>query len=161
MEKDDWDALSSDDLPQVADELMLWPDQCVGVTPRCYSVNDEAIRDTLIRLFADGDKIPMEATHVKVDCRGDAVALSHVVYAFADRFEKSTPTIIAWVVTVLVFGFVATFGLCYGCFRLFDHRTSSRNYAAVASALPANDDHYMHDGEATKEEFREDYKTIH
>lgn len=52
--KGDWDELSSDDLPQLADDLFLWPDQCVGVAPQCYDLNapDTAIiRQALERLF--------------------------------------------------------------------------------------------------------------
>jgi hypothetical protein len=64
-------------------------------------------------------------------------------------------------VTVLVFGFVATFGLCYGCFALFNHRAGYRHYAAVASAVPgAYDESDLHNGEAAKE-FRDDYKIVH
>lgn len=132
MTKDDWDKISSDDLPS-AEELMLWPDQCVGVGPRCYTVDNEAIEATLFRLFADGEKIPAEATHVQVDCRGDALALSRLTYAFADGFAKSTPTIVAWIITVLVFGFVATIGCVYGCFRVYrETKSSKHNFTAVA-----------------------------
>jgi len=142
--EDDWDELSSDDLPKSAEELMLWPDQCVGVGPRCYSIEDKAIEDTLFRLFADGDKIPAGATHVQVDCRGDAVALSRLAYAFADGFEKSTPTIIAWLVTVLTFGFVAMLGCVYGCFRICRKTSRPHEYTISATAkdykaLPVGD----------------------
>ena len=78
FDKDDWDSMSSDDIPS-AEDMMLWPDQCVGYTPRCYSVADSspAIQDTLARLFPSG--IPENATHIKVDWRGDAAALTRVM----------------------------------------------------------------------------------
>jgi hypothetical protein len=115
FDKDNWDDMSSDDLPEIADKLMLWPDQCVGVTPRCYSVQDTAIRETLFKHFND---IPEGATHVQVNCQSDAMELSRLVYSFADGFEKSMPTIIAWMTTVILFSLVASLWCCYGCFRL-------------------------------------------
>ena len=138
----DWDDMSSDDLPQVADGLMLWPDQCVGVTPRCYAIDDEAIRDTLHKLF-EKTGIPKTATHVQVDCRGDALELSRLVYSFADGFEKSLPTIIFWTVTVCLLSLVATLWCCYGCFRLCSGTTSRKpQYHVVATASPVEANGY-------------------
>ena len=138
-ERDDWDELSfssSDDFQEIADQLMLWPDQCVGYTPRCYEVADPLIKDILTGLFAD-DGIPEGAEFVSVNCQADAVAASRVVYAFASGLEKSTPTIIAWLVTVVLFALVASLWCCYGCFRLClcRPRDSSVSYAAVASPV--------------------------
>jgi hypothetical protein len=136
-----WDDMSSDDLPEIMDKLLLWPDQCVGVTPRCYSVNDAAIRDTLSKLFTE---IPEGATHVQVNCQSDAMALSRVVYAVADGFEKSMPTIIAWMTTVILFSLVATLWCFYGCFRLVYHCNSSNrgnntpSIVVAARAHPVN-----------------------
>jgi hypothetical protein len=126
FDKDDWDEMSSDtDIADITDKLMLWPDQCVGITPRCYSVQDPAIHDTLYKLF---EEIPEGATHVQVNCQSDAMELSRVVYAFADGFEKSMPTIIAWMTTVILFSLVASLWCCYGCFRLC--RGGPRNITA-------------------------------
>mmetsp|Transcript_22191 Transcript_22191/g.36733 ORF Transcript_22191/g.36733 Transcript_22191/m.36733 type:complete len:260 (+) Transcript_22191:56-835(+) len=123
FDKDDWDNTSSDDFPD-ADELMLWPDQCVGVDSRCYSLDemDSNMKDVLSRIF---DEVPQGATHVQVDCRGDAVQLSRVVYAFADRFEKGTPTIMAWMVTVVLVFAASTMWCCYGCCSLFSRRNQN------------------------------------
>jgi len=126
---DHLDQMSSDDLPEIVDKLMFWPDQCVGVTPRCYSVQDPAIRDTLYKLFED-DMIPEGATHVQVNCQSDAMEWSRVIYAFADGFEKSIPTIIAWMTTVILFSLVASLWCCYGCFRLCRGGGSSRTMVA-------------------------------
>jgi hypothetical protein len=115
MSKNDWDSLNGQDFSVIADKLMLWPDQCVGVTPRCYAIDDIAIRDTLSRLF---DQFPQGATHVQVNCQADALELSRVVFSFADGLEKSTPTIIAWMVTVLTLAIVALAWCGYGCLRL-------------------------------------------
>jgi hypothetical protein len=126
IEKDDWDSLSSDDMPDF-DDLMLWPDQCVGVAPRCYQLGkDEIITDTLNGLFPDGT--PEEATHVRVDCRADAMELSRVAYGFASGAEKSLPTIVAWMVTVLVLFLVAMSFCCYGCLRLCFCSTRNEDY---------------------------------
>jgi hypothetical protein len=133
-----WDDMSSDDLPEIIDKLLLWPDQCVGVTPRCYSINDAAIRETLSKLFKE---IPEGATHVQVNCQSDAMALSRVVYSLADGFEKSMPTIIAWMVTVILFSLVATLWCFYGCFRLVYHCSNHSNtpsIVATARAHPVN-----------------------
>ena len=122
IDKDDWGSLSSDDIPDF-DELMLWPDQCVAVTPRCYKLRaNEDIDDALSKLFpAIGDGsggIPMEATHVRVDCRTDAMELSRVAYSFASGAEKSIPTLLVWITTVLLL-FVAAMSLCCcGCFSV-------------------------------------------
>jgi hypothetical protein len=132
--KDDWDELSSDDLPKTAEELMLWPDQCVAYEKRCYGVDDKAVSDTLHSLFPA--KIPDTATHVSVDCRGDAVQLSRVVYAAADGLERSMPTIIAWMVTVIALAFVATLWCCYACFRLAHGPSRSRRSYRLVSATP-------------------------
>jgi hypothetical protein len=116
IDKDDWDSLSSDDLPDF-DELMLWPDQCVAVAPRCYKLGEnEGMTDTLSRLFPDGT--PVSASHVRVDCRADAMELSRVAYSFASGAEKSMPTIVAWMTTVVLLFLVAISFCCYGCFRL-------------------------------------------
>jgi len=113
MDSDDWSSDSFDSFDEIADKLMLWPDQCVGVASRCYGVNDEEVADKLQQLFPDG--IPIEATHVQVDCTNDAMQLSNLVYAAADGFEKSTPTLIMWFLTLVVFAFVSTLACCYGC----------------------------------------------
>jgi hypothetical protein len=139
FDEDDWDGMSSDDLPEIADTLMLWPDQCVGVTPRCYSIHDPVIHESLFKLFDKDDggmmsmnsRIPEGATHVQVNCQSDAMELSRVVYGFADGFEKSMPTIIAWLTTVILFSLVATLWCCYGCFRL------CRGTPRAAMAAPA------------------------
>jgi hypothetical protein len=135
FDKGDWDEMSSDDLPEIADTLMLWPDQCVGVTPRCYSIHDPVIHETLFKLFnKDGEmmsRIPDGATHIQVNCQSDAMELSRLVYGFADGFEKSMPTIIAWLTTVILFSLVATLYCCYGCFRL------CRGPPRAAMAAPA------------------------
>ena len=115
---------SFDDVPDF-DDLMLWPDQCVGVAPRCYQLGkDEDITDTLGGLFPDG--IPEEATHVRVDCRVDAMELSRLAYSFASGAEKSIPTIVAWMVTVLALFLVAMSFCCYGCLRLCFCSTSNK-----------------------------------
>jgi hypothetical protein len=116
IDKDDWDSLSSDDLSDF-DELMLWPDQCVAVASRCYKLGEnEEMTDTLSRLFPDGT--PVSASHVRVDCRADAMELSRAVYSFASGAEKSMPTIVAWMVTVVLLFLAAISLCCYGCFRL-------------------------------------------
>jgi hypothetical protein len=124
FDKDEWDNISSDDIPD-ADELMLWPDQCVGVGPRCYSLDEmnSDMKDILSRLF---DEIPEGATHVQVDCRSDALELSRAMYALADGFEKSTPTIIAWMVTIVLLFAASTMWCCYGCCALFSRGSRDR-----------------------------------
>jgi hypothetical protein len=102
------------------EEILLWPDQCVGVTPRCYAVDNEAIHETLTRIFSKnhGPIIPEGATHVRVDCRGDAVALTRVVYAMAEGLEKSVVMLIAWLVTAMLLSLMlGTCCLC-ACLRL-------------------------------------------
>jgi len=117
IKRDDWDELSSDDIPDF-DELMLWPDQCVGVMPRCYELGTaETIDETLEKLFPNGT-IPSEASHVRVDCRVDAMQLSQLAFSFASGAEKSLPTIIAWILTVILAFLVAVLFCCYGCCRL-------------------------------------------
>lgn len=115
----DWDSNAWDehtDWKQVAQKLFLWPDQCVGVGPRCYALTDATIFQAVQPFFADG--IPQGATHVQVDCQADAAMLSRTAYALADGLEKSTPTIIAWMVTVVLLTIVALAWCLYGCARL-------------------------------------------
>jgi hypothetical protein len=116
----DWDDMDDEDWPS-PDELMLWPDQCVGVSPRCYFINEEINNESVVsilqRLFENGT-IPSNATHVQVDCRADAVALSKLVYAVSDSFQKSMPYVIACAATVLIILLVALMCCCYGCARL-------------------------------------------
>ena len=139
FDKNNWNELSSDDMPDV-DDLMLWPDQCVGVGPRCYSISssdNHTFSDVLDRLFPD-DGIPIGATHVEVDCRADAMELSRVSYAFASGLEKN--------VAYIVYGFVAlcltvilVLSLCfYGCFRLcFRPNEAKQKYVSAYYAVPA------------------------
>ena len=119
LDKNDWDSDDWDgkDWNQIAQKLFLWPDQCVGVGPRCYALtDDETIFQAVQPFFPDG--IPMGATHVQVDCQADAAMLSRTAFALADGFEKSTPTIIAWMVTVVLVTIVALAWCIYGCARL-------------------------------------------
>ncbi|CAB9520136.1 expressed unknown protein [Seminavis robusta] len=120
LDEDGW---SSDDFPS-GEDLLLWPDQCVGVTPRCYSVNDEAIHETLTRIFSSGG-IPEDATHVRVDCRSDAMALSRAIDAFADNIDKLdfdlervATIVVAWLVTVFLVALVLAMWCMYACLRL-------------------------------------------
>jgi len=141
--KEDWEKLSSNDMP-TAEDLMLWPDQCVGIKPRCYSTSESspAIQDTLARLFSSGG-IPQDATHVIVDCRGDAAALSRVVYAMAGGLETSAPTLMAWMVTVLLVSTVMGMWCIYACLRLCgcNNGDGSRrpNYYNKKAAIPNYD----------------------
>jgi hypothetical protein len=127
MDKDDWDEIDIDDFDEVADKLLLWPDQCVGVQARCYSIEIVETRETLNRIFVN--KIPKGATHVHVNCQNDAVALSRFVYAFADGFEKSMPTIIFWSVTVVLFSLVASLWCCFACIRLCQRCGETRTHS--------------------------------
>jgi hypothetical protein len=126
---DSWD---DKDWEEIAQKLLFWPDQCVGVVPRCYTIGEDArILEVLHRII---DDIPDTATHVQVNCQADAMELSRVVYAFADGFERSAPYIIAWFITVCLFAIVALAWCSYACFRLC-HGPPRREYHAV-SATP-------------------------
>jgi hypothetical protein len=129
FDKDDWDSMSQDDIPS-AEELMFWPDQCVGAVPRCYAIADSnvAIKDTLAKLFPDG--LPEEATHVRVDCTGDAVELSRLVYSFANVFDKNARTIMALMATVLLFSIVLAMWCIYACLHLC-FQPSTKNFRAA------------------------------
>ena len=149
----DWDDMSSDDFDEVADNLMLWPDQCVGVQPRCYSVQDPAIRDTLTNLF--DNKLPTDATHIKVDCRNDAMELSRAVYSFAHSFEKSLPTLILWALTVVLLSLVAFLWCCYACFRLCVGRRQSK--IVVTTPIIRTDYMSVEDSKECEMLLRKDY----
>ncbi len=137
MDKDDWDDLSSEDIPDY-DKLMLWPDQCVGVAPRCYAMQasnpasnstTDKLLETLRRLFPDG--IPAEATHVQVDCRVDGMELSRVAYSLAGGAEKSIPVIAAWMITVVLLFVLGMSYCCFGCVTLcFRPQSRGKNYQA-------------------------------
>jgi hypothetical protein len=154
FDKDDWDSMSSDDIPS-AEDMMLWPDQCVGAVPRCYNLaeaNDD-IKDTLARLFPDGT--PDDATHVRVDCTGDAAALSRVIYSFADGFEKSAPYLIASVVTFVLLILVLAMWCIYACLRLCmgPQSKTACDYEPVmvrGKAIPTSDYKVMEEGNAEK-----------
>ena len=157
--EDDWNDISNDDdFDEFADKLMLWPDQCVGVKPRCYSIQDPLIRDTLAELF--DDRIPMDATHVEVDCRNDAMELSRAVYSFADGLDKHLPTIILWALTVILFSLVASLWCCYACFRACSERRIRRDCSIVITT-PLKRTDYMSDKHSKECEMllRKDYGT--
>eukprot|EP00543_Licmophora_paradoxa_P002727 CAMPEP_0202443990 /NCGR_PEP_ID=MMETSP1360-20130828/3158_1 /ASSEMBLY_ACC=CAM_ASM_000848 /TAXON_ID=515479 /ORGANISM="Licmophora paradoxa, Strain CCMP2313" /LENGTH=264 /DNA_ID=CAMNT_0049059853 /DNA_START=45 /DNA_END=839 /DNA_ORIENTATION=+ len=129
----DWNQMSSDDLPN-ADDLMLWPDRCVGVAPRCYPIVDgsnEAIHATLSKLF---DEIPMEATHVRVDCRADGLAISRTVYAVAEGLEIAGPTLTLWALTL----FVVFFSSLFLCFATCLYCCCGRRKVGVSSYVAEN-----------------------
>jgi len=134
--KNDWDSIDWDDQnwDEIAHKLFLWPDQCVGVGPRCYGLTDNTIFDALNPLFSK-NSIPDGATHVQVNCQADAWQLSRTVFAFADGFEKSMPTIIAWVVTMVLLTIVALAFCIYGCVRLCRRRPRDREYRVHAVPL--------------------------
>lgn len=132
IDEDDWDELSSDDIPDW-DNLMLWPDQCVGVEPRCYAFNDISHRTAnngtdmmavLQGLFPD--EIPDGATHVQVDCRVDAMELSRVAYSVASGVEKGLGFAIAVFLFVILLFVVGMSFCCYGCFRVCFPKEESR-----------------------------------
>lgn len=151
IEKDDWDDLSTDDIPDF-DELMLWPDQCVGVTPRCYALQapspasnstTDKLLETLRRLFPH--EIPSEATHVQVDCRVDSMELSRVAYSLAGGAESSLPFIAAWMATLILLFVLGMSYCCFGCLALcFRHQTKGKNhraYYAIPDIAIAGDDY--------------------
>merc|ERR1712151_32095 len=113
----DWDQLTWEDIPN-EEELMLWPDQCVGVVPRCYDIKDPLIQGKLTEIFQNAGGYPDSATHVKVDCRNDAVELSKLAYGVAGGFEKSSLTLMAWILTITLLSSVLTLWCCYGCCKL-------------------------------------------
>ena len=45
-------------------------------------------------IYFKSGTIPENATHVRVDCRSDALAASRTIYALADGLQKSLPTLI-------------------------------------------------------------------
>lgn len=148
MDEDDWGTLSSEDFPDV-DQLMLWPDQCVGVAPRCYSLHDpisslsknqSTILDSLVRLFPDG--IPDGSTHVQVDCRSDALELSRVAYSVANGFEKGFGFVVVIMMTVFLLFIVSMSFCCYGCFRLcFPRRSAKEHVGPVYYAVQADSEY--------------------
>jgi hypothetical protein len=153
IDKDDWDELSSDDIPDW-DDLMMWPDQCVAVEPRCYPIrettlpskNETDLMEVLLSLFPDG--IPNEATHVQVDCRVDAMELSRVAYSVANGVEKGLGFAIALFLAVILLFIVAMSFCCYGCFHLcFSRRRSQENMVPIYHAVPASSE-FASDGMA-------------
>jgi hypothetical protein len=162
IDRDDWDELSSQDIPDF-DELMLWPDQCVGVSARCYalesypsssvtsnktsSVDIESsfkVLEALGRLLPDG--IPAGATHVQVDCRADAMELSRVAFAVASGLEKSIPVTAAWISFLILLLVLGMSFCCCGCFRLCGahRRSTGQNYLSyhvIPGSAVADDDY--------------------
>jgi len=168
IDKDDWDSLSSDEFPNFED-LMLWPDQCVGVAPRCYSINgtgtfDESqslLVETLLGLFPDG--IPVKATHVQVDCRSDALELSRVAFGVAGGIEKNIPIFFALMATAVLSFFFVTLLCCYGCFRLCSsRRPTSEKVIPAYYAVPAqfDDEDSTHPSEKVLELSKKSYESI-
>jgi len=136
---DSWDSFSSDDLPdveEIADKLMLFPDMCLAVSPRCHPVDHPMLQDRLPLYF---DEIPAGSTHVEVNCQGDAMELSRFVHDAADDFEKSTPTIIVWMVAVVLFSLVMSLWACHGCVRVV------RSMMVPAVTGPIRVSHPAHD----------------
>jgi len=105
--------------------------------PRCQSLTDNNIFNALAPLFAK-NSIPEGATHVQVNCQADAWMLSRTVYAFADGFHKSMPTIIAWITTVVLLTTAAIAGSIYGCVRLCHRGSNHRQYRRENSPLAAS-----------------------
>jgi hypothetical protein len=124
IDKEDWDKLTSNDIPDW-DDLMLWPDQCVGVAPRCYSIRDTSsvpgksstdVMKAVVRLLPDD--VPDEATHVQVDCRSDALELSRVAFRVGNGLQKGLAGVIAMIIFAFLLIIVAMSLCCYGCIRL-------------------------------------------
>lgn len=149
----DWDQYSSDDMPDPREDLLLWPDQCVGVMPRCYSVAEfESLLNKLI-----GNGIPVDATHVRVDCRADGLAVTKTVYAFVDGFEKSAPTLVLWAVTVLLFFVCSTMWCCFGCVSLIKGPAPGQRFGkplCCTASAKSSSGVYIELGPTTDEEAR-------
>ena len=143
IKKNDWDSIDWNDADwkQVAQNLFLWPDQCVGVEPRCYSLTDEAIFNAVQPFFSATNNIPAGATHVQVNCQADAWMLSRTVSTLAESIEKILPTLIAWMVTLVLLATVALVWCIYACVRLCrsgpvnDRRRPFERESPVASVL--------------------------
>jgi len=132
-QKGDWESFSSDDVPDL-DELMLWPDQCVGVAPRCYHLGDNAnITQVLHRLFPDG--IPEDSTHVRVDCRSDSLELSRLAYSTTDAFADILPKVLTCITITLIFWLMILLFACWGCFRICGRRDQPIYYHPVSAAF--------------------------
>jgi hypothetical protein len=138
---DDWDSLDSQDIPDY-DDLMLWPDQCVGVGPRCYSLESSgedggSFSDILGRLFPDG--IPNGSTHVQVDCASDAREISILAYNLASGLEKNVGYIVVGLAALCITVTVSLSLCCYGCFRLWFPRSIEKDqkYFPAYYAVPA------------------------
>lgn len=116
LDKDDW---TIDDIPDTMEDLLVWPDECVGVMPRCYKLDDMSLemQDALSLVFSNG--FPPEATHVRVDCRGDAAQLVRVAYTFAEsmQLDETATSLIFWVVTVVLLIIVLGMWSVYACLR--------------------------------------------
>ncbi|KAL3934630.1 MAG: hypothetical protein SGARI_003309 [Bacillariaceae sp.] len=142
MDNNDWDELSSDDIPDI-DDLLLWPDQCVGIAPRCYAIANQSvpIMDTLRKLFPDG--IPDGATHVQVDCRSDALELGRVAYNVARGVDEGIGYIMGFVFLILFLHLLAISLCCFGCFRFCAHRQATKDQQVpVYHAIPTGQDKY-------------------
>ena len=145
IDNNDWDELSSDDMPHM-DDLLLWPDQCVGVVPRCYSISDQqiekainqssAIVDTLQKLFPDGT--PEGSTHVQVDCRSDAFELSRVAYSVASGVDEGISYVLGFVFMIILLHVLVISLCCFGCFRFCSNRQSGKDQQ-VYHAIPVKE----------------------
>ncbi|KAL3922644.1 MAG: hypothetical protein SGILL_002097, partial [Bacillariaceae sp.] len=138
VNKNDWDDLNSNEIPRIED-LVLWPDQCVGVVPRCYSFaeeNSSKVMDTLRTLFPEG--LPDAATHVQVDCRSDALELSRAVFSFTTGVEDGIRYVVGMVSVILLLHIVAISFCCFGCFRwCFRRQVSELKAVPAYQAVPA------------------------
>jgi hypothetical protein len=154
INKVDWDELTSKDIPDW-DDLMLWPDQCVGVAPRCYSIRDDDmasvprtsstdIKKALQSLLPD--EIPDEATHVQVDCRSDAMELSRVAFSVGSGLQKGLAFLIAMILLVFLLIMVALSFCCCACFRIcFPPRQAREAIVPIYHVVPAETEH-VNDG---------------
>jgi hypothetical protein len=106
--------------------VVEWPDSCVAVGPRCYSIEDHPSLVNFTLFSGDGDVVndedyamtfPPDADIVSVDCTADYEAVQEVAQNLPEELQNVAGAFVFFGVVVLIstIAFIVTCCMC--CFK--------------------------------------------
>ena len=125
---------------------VFWPDSCVALGPRCYSIdeNPDLFNYTFISVNGNNDDFkmapfPINSGIVSVDCSADYELVEEFMANLPENIEEIAGTMMVLILTV-----VLVFGLCCGCLccglgttiGALCCRPGRKDYIPVASGVP-------------------------
>ena len=123
-------------------KVMMWPESCVAVGPRCYSLVDYP---DLFKFAINSDEenyameFPSDATVVSVDCTADFAKVEVFMESLGPEIEHVASSI-AFASGVVLFAVVAAIVACFCC--CFGACKARPNYTLVPGSVMSTSTHF-------------------